>query len=167
MTAAHVIRPEHCARHIAAQAQAGEPAMIPLFRGVREGLISAVWNVRGTQVEPSVLDLKRRPTVIVVGDDDYRSTGPSGWPQAARLMRWANALLLHGAAGEPEHYGLAVAAAVVRKRMLFVQTSSSRLAEWDAFAEGLCAADILALAIAPRRESAHPVRGTPTGKTTQ
>jgi hypothetical protein len=163
MQPAEIIRPEHCAHLIVAQEQIGEPAPIPLYRAVQDGLVTAVLHRRGARVEASTLWPKRRPTVIVLGDDDYQSTGPCGWPQAVRLMRWAALIILHGSGGTPEHYGMAVVAAVVRRRVLFVETSAAQLAAWKLFIDKLASPNTSALVIAPFGDRSHPRASAPVG----
>lgn len=166
MKPARVIRPQDCAHIITQLVQADQPASLPLYRGVREGMISAVLYHRGTQVHPSLLGAKRPPTVVVVGDDDHHSTGPTGWPHAEQLLRWANAVFLHGGAGEPEHYGVTVVTAILNGRLVFVETSSDHLAAWHTFSERLCKPEAVGMIFSSPSGKSHPARGTPAGRTT-
>jgi len=100
-----IARPEHGSRLVALAQQSGYTARLPLYRTVAAGLIRVVEHHRGTRVPWDVLNGARdRTTVIVLGDDDYRTTGPGGWSKAVRLLRWARVIILHGASAEPVHY---------------------------------------------------------------
>lgn len=72
----------------------------------------------------------RRPTVVMLGDDDDEPSGPAGWPCARRLLDWADLLIVHGTGGEREHYEAAIEAAQTLKRVLFVETTSGKAPAW-------------------------------------
>jgi hypothetical protein len=74
----------------------------------------------------------RRPAVALVGDDDGFDRGPDGWRLAERALRWATAVLVHGAGAEIGHYEAAIVAAELVRRTLVIECSSATLDAWTA-----------------------------------
>ncbi len=74
----------------------------------------------------------RKPTVALIGDDDGFARGPDGWRLATRALRWATAVLLHGAGAEDPQYEAAVLAAEMGCRVLVIECSSATLNAWVA-----------------------------------
>jgi hypothetical protein len=69
--------------------------------------------------------------VAILADDDHCASGPHGFPAARRLVRyWARAVMLHSAAGEPEHYRLALAGALHCRRLLLIETDTAHRDVW-------------------------------------
>lgn len=111
--------------------QAGQPGVAEILREVRRGGLAAGFCRR--REEPLHLrDLERSstPMVFVIGDDDYRSTGPAGWRCADTLARWARAAVIHAAAATPESYGEAVRAARMLGRAVLVETDMAHMMQW-------------------------------------
>jgi hypothetical protein len=128
-----ILRPEHCVPFAALARQVGKTALLPLLRAGVAGRIGLVLHLRGTRIGRDVLDGTHDvPTAVVLGDD-YRSTGPGGWPQAVRLLRWAEVIILHGAGAEAVHHEMAAVVAVLRRRSLIVETSSVHIDAWVEF----------------------------------
>lgn len=119
-------------RIIAAVAQI-TPWAVPLYRAVRAGDINLITPQRDAQVQKAVLANTRRPCVVLLGDDDYRSTGPAGWACARRVRAWGGGAVLHATGGEARHYEAAVAAAVAYQRLILVETASTQQDAWLAF----------------------------------
>ena len=109
---------------------------LPLFEAVDRDKI-AMALLRPDQPPPlRKLDETNRPAVLVVGDDNNGTRhGPDGWPSAHRLMRWAGATMIHGAAGLPEHYEAAVLGAIQHRRLVLIETASWRVDAWSAMAK--------------------------------
>lgn len=113
--------------------QAGGAAhRVALMRAVYRGRIAHL----ELQRETSAGTLKRfmgcacLPELILVGDDDYRSSGPSGWRQTSRLMRWARRIIIHAAGGEADQYEGFVKSACAIGRLLLVETDAAHAQEW-------------------------------------
>ena len=76
------------------------------------------------------LDRTGRASVVLLGDDDYASTGPAGWVATRKLLYWTRAALVHGTGGTAEDYSGAVAMAIQWDRLVLVETSSDHLMSW-------------------------------------
>ena len=78
--------------------------------------------------------MKPRPTAVpmiaVLGDDDYASTGPTGWPATRRLFRWAKGAMIHATGADAPSYQAAIRMAIGSRRFLLIETSSDCAAEW-------------------------------------
>jgi hypothetical protein len=128
--AVHRCTPENLSHPIALLHQVGQPHHAELFRAVPAKEIALAflpgrkspWDGRAIPGD--------RPTVLVIGDDDYASTDPSDWRAARGAVCWAHAVFIHAAGAEIEHYKAVVANAVIRGRLLFVETDAAHLSEW-------------------------------------
>jgi hypothetical protein len=84
--------------------QVGQPHHAEMFRAVLAKEIALAfipgrkspWDGRAIPGD--------RPTVSVIGDDDYASTGPSGWRAARGAVSWAHAVL-QGRGRKHDHRG--------------------------------------------------------------
>lgn len=163
-----IVRPEHCPLIIAIAHQIGKTASVPLYRAAAKGLVRVVQLGRGTRVRYGVLNGARGPgTVVVVGDDDYATTGPSGWRQAASLLRWARVIILHGASAEPDHYAMAADGAMARRRALLVETSSAHLGAWMELTGSVARPEAQVCVVGMAPGLVHPRRSAPPGATLQ
>ena len=108
----------------------------PLYEGAARGFI----RLRN-QLHPSapwpIMDAKqlKRPTVIVINDDpgpenQIQSLGPRGWACANEIGSWAEAVLIHGAAGTRDEYLAAVCHAMLALRVAIIETSSIHAMDW-------------------------------------
>ena len=91
-----------CARLVAMQA----PTLL-LYRAAADGTIFlAAIHHPATSVSRQILKPHDRPTIIVISDDPDASEalGPHAWLCAKRVRSWATAVMVHAAAGDPEHY---------------------------------------------------------------
>jgi hypothetical protein len=167
MELALTVRPELCPRLIALAHLAGASARVPLYRAAIEDNQTSIEDFRGCRVSGAMLSKKHGPTVIALGDDDYKSTGPSGWPQVVRLLRWATTMSLHGASGEPIHYAMAAAGAMICRRLLMVETGAAHLDAWLALARVVVPPDTPVGAIRMAPGLSHPRRRAPTGAIVQ
>ena len=114
-------------RHIAAQL--GDFAM-PLVNALADGQITLVIPTRRDRAPLDAMRRATRPVVVLIGDDDYASTGPNGWRCAQKVTRWARAALVHGAGGERQHYEAAIMGAEAHGRFVLVETSSAYALPW-------------------------------------
>ena len=127
-----ITAPQDIDRIIAAVAQIA-PWLLPLYRAVRAKEINLITPYRGATIRKTILADARRPCIVLIGDDDYRSTGPEGWPCARRVKAWSAQAIVHAAGGEQPHYEAAVTAATACSRLLLVETSSACRDAWLAF----------------------------------
>lgn len=109
------------ARAIAHGEAVGCPHMAELLRPAMRGELNLVVPMRDTRMPPlHRMERHGRPVVVIVGDDDYASTGPAGWACAAKLRSWARFAIVHGSGAEGAlrpgrlHDGAGPAAAVHR-----------------------------------------------------
>lgn len=148
-------------------AQAGAP-QVPLIRAaLEEGLNVAMVQPRG-RVPLRFLDPVRHPgpLVVVLGGDGPVAAGPDAFPQALRLLRWARAIMVHGAGGDPRHYTLVVQAARVVRRVLVVECTSADMPAWMAL-RATHAPETATLGIAVRPGDTHPNWTAPAGTVVQ
>jgi hypothetical protein len=131
--------------------QMGSPGHAELFRACRDQQISLV--TREVSISDKVLNRSQRPMVVLLGDDDGHSSGPSGFRSWRRLKSWAGCALIHAAAADVETYTVAIAMAVLQGRMLLIETSSDMAQAW---ADALQAASIPAIGVLPKG-GVHPV----------
>jgi len=106
---------------------------------------------RRDSVAAADLESSRHPTLVVVSDDDYASTGPRGWRSAAVITSWAGAALIHAAGVDRETYRAAAQAARIVGRCVLIETSSEHAEGWAELIQ-----DKPALVIIPRT-GAHPI----------
>ncbi len=133
----HNCRREDVARAIVMLQQAGHLAHVELFRGVMQGAIGlGVISSRETPWNAADVPSGAHPTILLIGDDDYCSTGPPGWRAARGALSWTRAAIVHGAGATPECYRDAVIAAVHYKRLLLVETDFTHMEEWAAAVAG-------------------------------
>jgi hypothetical protein len=118
-------------RAVAAAATAGAEHMAELLRAVRRGEIALVQPLdRSAPVSMARLKRAPRPVLVVIGDDDYCSTGPSGWACLPTLLCWARGAIVHGTGANVESYRGAVAMAQQTGRGVLVETSSGCAVAW-------------------------------------
>lgn len=133
MTHIHRIGDRAAIDRMAAVAASVTPHHLPLFRAVRAGLIELVMPRRESGWRfLNEADARRRPVLVLIGDDDHASTGPAGWRCARRLPHWTRAAVVHGTGGEAAHYAAAVGFAIGHGRVVMVETDSAHLAQWMA-----------------------------------
>ena len=100
------------------------------------------------------LNKAKQPALIVVGDDDNRTTGPMGWAATAQMMQWARGCLLHATGADQRSYALAVTMAEDLGRLLLVETSSDAAEAWLSVLQG---ADVPTVLLRPTGDGVHPV----------
>ncbi|WP_376094593.1 hypothetical protein ACE7GA_01435 [Roseomonas sp. CCTCC AB2023176] len=136
--------------------------MPALAEGFRVVILQA-----GTRMPVRLLDHAERPTaVILAGDPGHDNPpGPVDFPQLARLLRWSASVLIHAAGGQRAHYDAAAYAVRERRRLLIVETCSTREDEWLQLVEaevdrrgGTMAALPCLMISAKRFGGVHPVQ---------
>ena len=123
---------------IASLQAAGIDWYVPLYRAIGAGRIQlAFWADRDAPLPRKRLSkCGRTPVLFLIGDDDYRSTGPAGWRCAAPAAEWAAASVVHGAAGDAEIYQSVVTATERWRRLLLVETSGDHVPAWSRIVSG-------------------------------
>jgi hypothetical protein len=145
-------KPDDLAKAAVAADQAGQPGIAELMRQVRRGGLAIVFvSDRDDPVTVDDLNEAERPTVVVVGDDDYRATGPSGWRATPTLVAWAAAVVVHAAGATADSYAEAAKAARELGRAVLIETDSAHAERW-AIVFRACPV-LLVLT----RDGAHPV----------
>ncbi|WP_237214206.1 hypothetical protein [Falsiroseomonas oryziterrae] len=160
---------EQISRLIGVAHQAGELHEAVWLAAVQRGEIAAAAVEPGGRIPLRVLDTQpgQRPLLILLRGDGVTPVGPDGFPQARRILRWARAIILHGAGAEPQHYATAVASAMATGRAVIVETTTAHLPAWRAVRDRV-AANTPTLQIETRPgEPAHPVNTAPTGAVLQ
>lgn len=158
----HVTQRAQIDQAIAMLVQAGEGYRIPLMRAAAEGYLSIVAARAGTLIPAR--ELKRpRPTVVLLTDDTPDATGPGRWPQAQRLIRWSNAIILHATGGNAEHYAMIAASTVLLRRVLVVEMQHRHHAAWRRLVEARTP-QVPVLSIVPPPGDQHPRGGAPEGE---
>lgn len=152
------------AEMIARAEQLGEGWRLPILRAAYQGLINFSIAQGGTPFPARFFKLTR-PTIAILTDDHPDATGPSAWPQARRLFRWANAAILHATGGRTEHSVIAVEAALAVNRVALVEMEMRHHAAWLRLAMRE-APRLRILNIVPP-DGQHPVQGVPAGETVQ
>jgi hypothetical protein len=109
------------------------PHRLPLVRAARDGLINLIEPNRRAAIPAGLLNERRRPTVILIGDDDHASTGPAGWACARRLRYWGRAAMIHAAGASREDYEVIVIGAALHQRTLMIEAATTNQAEWTEF----------------------------------
>jgi hypothetical protein len=128
------------ARVIAFLQQAGDTWHAPLWRALGAKRIGLVELRRGAsrgdcrRVLRRLADVRRRPIIVMVGDDDHASTGPAGWPGIGGLLRWAAAVVIYSAPGDAAAYEALVSFAVAHRKVLVIETNSAKAGAWIASA---------------------------------
>ena len=130
MTALFLQDPRHISGLIQIQQATGFGFRLPMYRAALAGEIRLLDLTPGARVPRRYLQPGAPPTLVVLGDDGDEPTGPAGFPQAQRLLAWADALILHSCGGEEGHYQAAVTAARTARRALLVETGTDRRTAW-------------------------------------
>jgi hypothetical protein len=104
---------------------------VPLLRAVRAGRVALALPERHGAISSTRLKRAGRPVVVVLGDDDYMTTGPDGWVCTERVFGWARHIIIHAAAGHAEHYEAIALAAQVSGRLVLIETSSDAAVAWN------------------------------------
>lgn len=107
--------------------------VLPLLAATYNDQLSLVCAGRGGAAVPlKALDRARMPAIVLVGDDvaDGFDVGPSGWPGAKRIMRWARAAIIHASGGQREHYAQFVELTLLHRKLLVIETGTSRACDW-------------------------------------
>ena len=146
-------KPEQLDRLIAHAAALELVGRVELFRAVRDGAINLIEVGREAPAPMRAMEQSQRPVVLLFGDDDYASTGPSGWAAWQRVSYWARAAMVHATGADVASYQMAIGMALLQPRFLLVETDSAHAHEWG---EALHRRRIPALGLVPP-DGVHPV----------
>jgi hypothetical protein len=149
-------KPEQLDRLIAHAAALELVGRVELLRAVRDGSINLIEVSREAPAPIRVMEQSPRPVLLVIGDDDYASTGPCGWAAWQRVSYWARAT-----GADVASYQMAIGMALLRPRFVLIETDSAHAHEWG---EALQRRRIPALGLLPL-EGIHPV--TPPAEAVQ
>lgn len=119
-------------RMVSVATQAGDGAHLELLLAVKRGEIAMAMLFRGDV--PPMGELKRagKPTIVLIGDDDYRTSGPIGWAGLRPLMRWARFGLVHAAGADVSTYRHALRLVRHQRRLVMIETAASAHNAWGA-----------------------------------
>lgn len=109
------------------------PHKLPLVRAAQLGLVNVIEPNRSAIIPKRMLEDTLRPNIILLGDDDYASTGPGGWACARRLRYWGKSAIIHAAGGEQAHYNAALTQALLVRRFVFIESDEAHRAAWERF----------------------------------
>jgi hypothetical protein len=106
---------------------------LPFLRAARAKQLSVCEIGRGGVLEWREVEqlASRLPMLILIGDDDHESSGPSGFPGLRRMQYWRpRKVVVHGS-GVSEAISQEIVAAIqVLRRMVLVETDSAHIDEW-------------------------------------
>jgi hypothetical protein len=146
---------------IATLQQCGAQHKIPLVRALADERITFFEVPRGADFfERRIFDADTLPVVCVIGDDDFTSSGPSGFPVAADMLRWSKARIIHGAGGEASHYEGAVLTAEKLGNCVIIETSSDCVDPWLKFTKSILGDSAPHTLVIQAKDRPHPVMGT-------
>ena len=127
----------------------------PLYAAAAAGQIALIVVEAADAAWPAeTIARVRRPTVVLLSGDPgwgQPTFGPGRWRCAKKLRSWAAGAIVHGAAGEADHYREAVVLGLMFERLACIETTSSLARSWGAFLAPLPVAGYLP------REGVHPV----------
>lgn len=114
------------------QCSLNAPHLVPLLQAAYRDEVSLAAVPRGKATPLNALDRARAPAVVLVGDDvaDGHDPGPVGWPGLPRVLRWARFALINATGGCSVHYCAGVELARLHRKLLFVETGTSRSRDW-------------------------------------
>ncbi|MCX7380031.1 MAG: hypothetical protein NT133_01130 [Alphaproteobacteria bacterium] len=117
-------------RMISAMTQAGDGAHLELLLAVKRREIAFAMLLRGEVPPMGALKRSGKPTIVLIGDDDYRTSGPTGWAGLRPLMRWARFGLVHAAGADVATYRHALRLVRRERRLVMVETAASAHTAW-------------------------------------
>ncbi|WP_428487218.1 hypothetical protein [Rhodopila sp.] len=127
-----ISKPSDIDKLIAEMARLEKPHRVELLRSVRQHETNLVELGRTADAPTRELERSLRPTIVLLGDDDYSTTGPIGWTAFRRLGYWARGAMVHATGGDVASYRLAIELALTKQRFLLIETSSAHAHEWGA-----------------------------------
>ena len=126
---------------------------LALLRAARDGIVDMAFMDRLAEAPIKALERAVRPAIVVVGDDDYASTGPAGWTAWQRLKYWGRGALVHATGADAWSYQLAIEMAQTLSKVLLIETDTAHAQAW---ADALRKHRIRAIGLVPP-SGTHPV----------
>jgi hypothetical protein len=119
------------ARASVAVEQAGQPGLAELIRAASHGVIALMMvSDRTVSVSKRELTGCNKPIVTVIGDDDYASTGPSGWLCAKRVAQHTACAVIHASGATADTYAQAWMGARLTGSCALIETNTEHAREW-------------------------------------
>ncbi len=125
-----ISQPNELDQLIAHAVAMGFPHQAEIYREVRRGRLAAMQLDRKAVAPMGTLKRAPLPCLVVLGDDDYASTGPAGWASVPRLLRWARGALIHATGADIASYKMAVGMALKCRQFLLIETDFPHMREW-------------------------------------
>jgi hypothetical protein len=116
-------------RHLAHVARL-TPWALPIWRAARDGNLVIVPVPRDTELPADFGKRLLCPLLIIIGDDDHASTGPSRFPCAEHILRRADFVFLYAAAGSKEYYETFATKAKGVCRSVLIEADSAHSGKW-------------------------------------
>ena len=146
--------PDAIDRLISVCADLGLVGRVELLRAVRRGEISLAEPPRDRTVPLKVLERSFRPLIVIIGDDDYASTGPDGWTAVPRVLRWSRGAMVHATGADAPSYQMAIGMALECRRFALIETDTAHARQWGA---ALIAKRVPFLGLVPCDGGTHPM----------
>jgi len=140
-------------RLIAIASGAGFVGRAEPLRAVCRREIALIEPERTASVTREMFGRLNGPVVALLADDDYVSTGPTGWAALPGLLRWSTAAMIRATGGDVASYRPAIGMAILARRFLLIETDSAHMREW---ADVLSAPRVPFIGLQPS-VGAHPV----------
>ena len=140
---------------IARLEQIGEAYRTPLFRAAHAGELGFLAATDGQPVPSRYLKMKR-PTLVMLAGDNLADQGPDSWPEARKLILWAQSCIIHATSGQTHHYEAAVLGTRMHKQVLMIECQYRHHAAWLALIQRL-RPRMPVLNIVPPAGGQHPV----------
>ena len=119
------------ARASVAVEQAGQPGLAELIRAASHGIIALMMvSDRTVSVSKRELTGCTRPLVVVLGDDDYSGSGPSGWLCAKRVAEHTACAVIHASGATAETYAQAWMGARLTGSCALIETDTEHAHAW-------------------------------------
>lgn len=130
--------------------------LLPVFRAAADGHIElAVIGHPKTAWPTKALAKVRKPCLVIVSGDtepEEPSVGPQFWRCARQIRLWAKSGIVHGAAGEPDHYRLAASLATTSGQAAMIETASRHVLAWSEMLN-----PVPVMLIVPPNGVSHPI----------
>jgi hypothetical protein len=146
--------PDEIDRLIALTANMNLVGRIELLRAIRAGVLNMVELDREGKLPVRAMEKSARPVLVLIGDDDYAATGPTGWAATRRLLYWAKAGLVHATAADAASYRMAMRMTSAHRRVALIETDTAHAAQWST---ALVARRIPCIELMPGDGGTHPI----------
>ena len=109
--------------------------LAPIYVGMRDHRLLKSIILRGNKLRSIPKRYKGCPHVFVIGDDLLDAKGPKAFHKKSllRTFKGAGLIVLHCAKPLPEHYEMAVSAAILDGRAVIIESQPTHEKEWLAF----------------------------------